>query len=89
MSNVWVVAFEPIDNRTSVAGFDWYYGESIASSAFNREVFDLGRTHEIRLIRFPLFNQVDSYKEDEITAIINDAVVSGSKMDVLVKHIPD
>lgn len=65
---VYVVAFNPFDDRASVGGFDWFYSQDSAMNQFHEYCKD--NTHAIRVVSF----KTNLSDRDKITQEIDNCL---------------
>lgn len=83
---VYVVAFEPYDDRAAVGGFDWFYKQSDGEKAFEYEIAQNGKTHLIRLLAI----EVAAKSQDAITTELDTKLWADSlEFATINKHLPD
>lgn len=72
--SIYVVQFNPFDDRAGFGGFDWFYSLDLAMNRFNEYCKD--NTHEIRVVSFET-NLSDRDKiAQEIDNCLDDLIMS-------------
>lgn len=85
MMTVYVVAFEPFENRASMGGLDWFYKQSDAEQAFRHLVSENAQTHSVRLLAV----SVASRSQDAVTQELDDKIWHSDDLSIINSYQPE